>query len=60
MQITGYVPTFVGVITSSVSWPGSASDFWPNCGTQNEWMTSSAVSVQLHRAADGKPQLGRR
>ena len=22
--------------------PGTASCFWPNCGTQNEWMTSSA------------------
>ena len=36
----GYVPTFVGVITSLLWSPGTASDFCANDGTQKEWITS--------------------
>ena len=42
VQMTGKVPRRFGVITSFVSRPGTASCFWPNCGTQKEWITSSA------------------
>ena len=36
------VPTLVGVIGRCVVIPGTASCFWRNSGTQNEWITSSA------------------
>ncbi len=35
------------MIASVVSIPGTASDFWPNSGTQNEWITSSECSVSF-------------
>jgi len=31
------------VTTIEVVWPGTASCFWENSGTQNEWMTSFEV-----------------
>ena len=43
VQITGNVPRCVGVMTSELCWPGTASCFCENSGTQNEWMTSLAV-----------------
>ena len=36
----GYVPIRSGVITILLFSPGTASDFWPIDGTQNEWITS--------------------
>src|SRR5262249_8005223 len=42
VQITGYVPILSGVMWSVVSMPGTVSCFWPNSGTQKEWMTSFA------------------
>src|ERR687896_1136522 len=33
--------------------PGTASDFWPNSGTQNEWMTSFACRVSLTASFTG-------
>ena len=48
-----YSPTFVGVITSVVRIPGTASDFWPNSGTQNEWITSSELSVSFADSPTG-------
>jgi hypothetical protein len=37
------VPILSGVTTISVVWPGTASCFCENWGTQNEWMTSLEV-----------------
>ena len=46
VQITGYVPILFGVMCS-VGWrPGTVSCFWPNSGTQNEWITSFDVKVK--------------
>ena len=56
VQITGKVPSRFGVITSFVSRPGTASCFWPNCGTQKEWITSSALQLQLDGRVDRQPQ----
>src|SRR6266540_4813037 len=43
VQITGYVPTWSGVMCS-VGWiPGTTSCFWRNSGTQKEWITSFDV-----------------
>src|SRR5579862_361890 len=39
-QMTGYVPSLSGVITSLVVIPGTMSCVSRNCGTKNEWMTS--------------------
>src|SRR3990170_7310142 len=47
VQTMAYSPTRLGVITSVVSIPGTASDFWPNSGTQNAWITSSECSVSF-------------
>ena len=41
------------MITSVVSIPGTASDFWPNSGTQNEWITSSECSVSFTGRSTG-------
>ena len=41
--MTGNVPVRVGVTTSELTWPGTASCFCESCGTQNEWMTSFDV-----------------
>src|SRR5581483_9360984 len=43
VQMTSNVPVFVGVMWSFVGRPGTVSCFCPNSGTQNEWMTSSAL-----------------
>ena len=43
VQITGKVPVRFGVITSSFTWPGTASCFCASCGTQKEWITSFEV-----------------
>ena len=52
--MTGYVPILVGVITSVLTVPGTASCFWPNSGTQNEWMhVASRAIVELDRL--GRP-----
>ena len=48
------MPTFVGVITSLVSWPGNASCFCPNSGTQNEWITSFAVRCSSTERPTGR------
>src|SRR5579872_1576385 len=45
IQITGNVPSRLGVITRLFSWPGTASCFWANCGTQKEWITSFEVMI---------------
>ena len=47
-------PVRFGVITSVVSIPGTASDFCPNSGTQNEWITSSERSVSLTVSFTGR------
>ena len=41
----GKVPSLFGVTVILVVIPGTASCFCPNSGTQNEWMTSRARSV---------------
>src|SRR5688572_664687 len=53
VQTIAYSPTRFGVITSVVSTPGTASDFWPNSGTQNAWITSSERSVSLTASLTG-------
>ncbi len=57
MHTTAYSPTLVGVITSVVSIPGTASDFCPNSGTQKAWITSTERKRQLDRLVDGKHEL---
>ena len=54
VQMTGYSPVLVGVITSVVSIPGTASCFWPNSGTQNEWITSRERSVSSTVRSTGR------
>ena len=49
----GELPRSFGVITSVVSIPGTASDFWPNSGTQNEWITSTEFNVSLTGTSTG-------
>src|SRR3954452_8759473 len=39
---SGNVPRRVGVMCSCVTRPGTMSSFCENCGTNTEWMTSSA------------------
>ena len=41
-----------GVITSLLIWPGTASCFWPNCGTQKEWMHVLRGDLELDAAVD--------
>ena len=43
--MTGNLPSLFGVIFRCVVMPGTASCFCPNCGTQNEWMTSRALRL---------------
>ena len=50
----GNSPLRFGVITSVVSIPGTASDFCPNSGTQNEWITSSERNVSLTVSFTGR------
>ena len=59
VQMIGNVPSFVGVITSSVgcgysSVSGSASIFCPNSTTQNEWMTSFEWSSSFTGRPSGR------
>ncbi len=53
VQMSEYSPIRVGVITSVVSIPGTASDFCPNSGTQNEWITSRECSVSFAGLSTG-------
>ena len=46
VQTTAKSPIRSGVTRISVSIPGTASIFWPKFGTQNEWITSTAVIVK--------------
>ena len=55
VQMTGNVPVRVGVTTSVLSLPGTASCFCESSGTQKEWMTSFDVMSQLR-----VPPLGQR
>ena len=57
VQTIAYSPIRVGVITSVVSIPGTASDFWPNSGTQNAWITSSECSVSFTGPVDRQHEL---
>ena len=41
--MSGNFPVFVGVTMIFCSVPGTTSCFTRHSGTQNEWMTSSAV-----------------
>src|SRR5256886_15847003 len=41
------MPSLSGVTGSVLNEPGTASSFWPNCGTQNECVTSSDVIRSL-------------
>ena len=50
VQMTGYVPILSGVMCSCVWRPGTVSCFCPNSGTQNEWITSSALNAELDGA----------
>src|ERR687887_1206455 len=43
VQTTGKVPSRSGVTGNVFTEPGTASSFWPNSGTQNEWVTSTEV-----------------
>src|SRR6266545_2258138 len=45
VQMRVCLPDFVGVMPRRVSTPGTASCFWRNSGTQNEWITSSDRSL---------------
>ena len=53
VHIKANCPVLFGVITSVVSIPGTASDFWPNSGTQNEWITSTEFNVSLTGSSTG-------
>src|ERR671922_3047458 len=44
VQTTVNVPSLLGVTTTFVPTPGTASFFIRHSGTQKEWMTSSALS----------------
>ena len=57
VQMSVFLPTFVGVIGRWVTRPGTASCFCRNSGTQKEWMTSSARKVELDLAALLEPEL---
>ena len=58
VQMTGNVPVRVGVTTSVLYSPGTASCFCESSGTQNEWMTSFDVMrsscAALRAASDGR------
>src|SRR5262249_40915998 len=58
VQMTAKVPVRVGVITRSFTWPGTASCFWPNSGTQKEWITSAAVISSFTGRFSGRRRIG--
>src|SRR5262249_7039510 len=58
VQMTGKVPVLVGVMVRSLTWPGTASCFWPKFGTQNEWITSAAVISSLTGRSIGRRRIG--
>ena len=60
MHSRGTSPTFVGVITSSVRIPGTASCFCPNWGTKNEWITSRAVMSSTTVSSTGSRSVPER
>ena len=45
------------MIASVFTEPGTASCFWPNSGTQNEWVTSTEVICSLTGAPIGSSSL---
>src|SRR2546430_12371709 len=57
VQMTGNEPIRSGVIASVFTEPGTASCFWPNSGTQKEWVTSREVICSLTGAPIGSSSL---
>src|SRR5262249_45703862 len=53
-QMTAKSPVRVGVTRMVVSMPGTASCFWPNSGTQKEWITSSDCIVNFVSRSTGR------